>query len=69
MVRFPLHDISKSGMGFILDDPAEYEIGEKIEAVELNKKPFPEPLLGEVKSVRDVGEGKFKVGVLFIAKG
>ncbi len=63
-----LHDISGGGMGFIVDDPGEYEIGESIEIENIDGKPLSKVVTGRVVAMRQLDDrelGEFKIGVEF----
>ncbi|MCP4913613.1 MAG: PilZ domain-containing protein [Oligoflexia bacterium] len=65
---YTLYDISAGGMGFRVYDPAEFLKGDMVTVPSVNGKDLPNPLRGEVMSVRlmeDEGD-IFKVGVRFI---
>lgn len=66
---YHLYDISQTGMGMMVDDPAEFELGEKIEVLSINNKDLPKVLKGEVVAIRQMNEetdDSFKVGVKFV---
>ena len=64
---FSLYDISQGGMGFRAEDPGEFLVGDKVIAVEIDGKPLPKKLRGEVVAVRQMeDENNFKIGVKFI---
>lgn len=68
MKFYQLYDISQTGMGMVVDDPAEFELMEKIEVLAINNKDLPKVLKGEVVAIRqmgDEGSDQFKVGVKF----
>ncbi len=64
---FLLYDISGGGMGFQVDDPSEFDVGEEIQVVAINSKEVPKKMSGEVVSIRQNSEqlDGFKVGVKF----
>lgn len=64
---FTLYDISQGGMGFKIDDPSEFDIGEGVEVKYINENPVPKVMVGDVVSIRqDEDHGnEFKVGVRF----
>ena len=64
---FSLYDISQGGMGFRIDDPAEFDIGEVLEVKNINEKEVPKVMIGEVVSIRqhESQQNEFKVGVKF----
>ena len=66
--NFFLYDVSGGGMGFQVNDPSEFDIGEKVQVVAINSKDVPKKMTGEVVSVRqnsNKADG-FKVGVKFL---
>ena len=72
MKFYQLYDISAGGMGMLVDDPAEFEVGEKLEVLSINEKDLPKPITGQVMAIRQMSEDEsefsdqFKVGVKFI---
>ena len=64
---FVLNDISTGGMSILVDDPGEFDVGEKVSVIAIDGKLLPRPLQGDVKSVRklDGDLDQFKVGVKF----
>jgi len=64
---FDLFDISQGGMGFGVEDPSEFEIGDEIEVTCINDKEVPKPMVGEVVSIRqqEDDDNCFKVGIKF----
>lgn len=63
-----LHDMSGGGMGFVVEDPGEYEIGESIEVENIDGKPLSRQVKGKVVAIRQMDDrelGQFKVGVRF----
>lgn len=72
MMRFlQLYDISAGGMGMVVDDPAEFEVGEEIEVLSINDKELPKVLKGQVMAIRQMTDDEmmsdqFKVGIKFV---
>lgn len=64
---YMLYDMSKGGMGFKMDDPAEFVPGDRIEVLGIDGKELPKKLRGTVKAVRQMDDllKSFKVGVQF----
>ncbi|WP_127714534.1 PilZ domain-containing protein [Halobacteriovorax sp. HLS] len=64
---FSLYDISQGGMGFKVEDPSEFDIGEVVEVKNINEKEVPKLMIGEVVSIRqqESERSEFKVGVKF----
>lgn len=60
-----LHDMSSGGMGFLIDDPAEFEVAETVEVLGIDGKPLNRKLRGKVVAIRQVDSRTFKVGVKF----
>lgn len=63
-----LHDISGGGMGFIVDDPGEYEIGEAMEVENIDGRALSRKVTGKVVAMRQLDGrelGQFKIGVKF----
>lgn len=63
-----LYDISAGGMGFKIEDPAEFEVGERVCLYSIDGNNLPKKIYGIVMSVRQMEEKKahvFKVGVKF----
>ncbi|MFI5390381.1 MAG: PilZ domain-containing protein [Bacteriovoracales bacterium] len=66
--RFELLDLSLSGMGIktvVVDD---FQIGDEIEVRSIDGKEELGIIFGEVKSVRELEGGGFKVGILFLSR-
>ncbi|MFZ8933162.1 MAG: PilZ domain-containing protein [Bacteriovoracaceae bacterium] len=72
VLKFELYDVSSGGMSFILEDPAEFELEERLEVLSIDKTPFSQDVIGLVRGVREMegeeGRGLYKVGVQFIRK-
>lgn len=64
--EYHLYDMSKSGAGFIVDNPALYERGQKIILLSLDGKALDVPLRGRIMGVRQMDDDEqFKVGIMF----
>ncbi len=64
--RVSIYDISTGGMGLKIQDPGEFEKGQKIMLFKVNNTQLTNPITGEVVSIRQVKKDNlFKVGVLF----
>jgi c-di-GMP-binding flagellar brake protein YcgR len=66
--RFELLDLSLSGMGIktvVVDD---FQIGDEIEVRSIDGKEELGVIFGEVKSIRELDGGGFKVGILFLSR-
>lgn len=63
--KFRLYDLSPNGLSFLIQNPEGFEVDEEIEIININQKEFEPPLLGEIRSVRSMDDGQFKVGILF----
>jgi hypothetical protein len=66
--RFELLDLSLSGMGIktvVVDD---FQIGDEIEVKSIDGREELGIISGEVKSIRELPSGGFKVGILFLAR-
>ncbi len=70
ILKFELYDVSSGGLSFIIDDPAEFEKGEELEVLRIDKSSFKKDLIGIVRSIREMEEeenkGIFKIGVQFL---
>ena len=66
---FDLYDISPGGMGFTVEDPAEFAKGETVQLIAIDGKALPKPVEGTITAVRQMddefGGDLFKVGVKF----
>jgi len=64
---YGLYDISKGGMGFRANDPAEFLQNDKIFVSAVDGKPLPQKLSGTVVAIRQMEEEfeTFKIGVKF----
>lgn len=67
LLMYGLYDISQGGMGFRVNDPAEFMKGDTVEVVEVDGKPLPKRLSGTVMAIREMEDEfeTFKVGVQF----
>ena len=63
--EYPLYDMSQNGAGFLVDNPALYEQGQKIILRTMNGKKLDAPLRGRIMSVRQMDDEEFKVGIMF----
>lgn len=63
-----LYDLSQGGMAFLVDDPGEYEVGEKLRLVSLDGVALEKIIEGEVVAIRKKEEslGEFKVCIKFL---
>lgn len=63
-----LYDFSQGGMAFLVDDPGEYEVGEKIRLFRLDGVELEKKIDGEVVAIRKKEEtlGEFKVCIKFV---
>ena len=58
--------MSQTGAGFLVDNPALYERGQKIILRTMNGKKLDLPLRGRIMGVRQMDDDEeFKVGVMF----
>lgn len=64
---YNLFDISQGGMGFEIEDPSEFVIGDEVEVTSINEKEVPKAMAGKVVSIRqqEDDDNSFKVGVKF----
>lgn len=64
---YPLHDISRGGMSFVVNDPAEFVVGERLELQNIDNRVLPKKLPGKVVSIKlfQEAEDEFKIGVAF----
>lgn len=61
-----IYDISSGGLALKVNDPGEFEKGQKLLLFSVNETALPRPIQGIVRSIRYVEEDKyFKVGVQF----
>lgn len=63
-----LHDMSGGGMGFMIEDPGEYQVGEKIEIENIDGKPLSKTVTGTIVAIRQLDNkefGQFKIGIKF----
>ncbi|MBH46790.1 MAG: hypothetical protein CME71_01325 [Halobacteriovorax sp.] len=63
-----LYDISAGGMGFMVNDPAEFSVGDRVRVTHVDGKKLPKELIGNVVAVRHLEEevvDTFKIGVKF----
>lgn len=65
LLKLEMYDLSKGGLSFQIDDPAEFKIGELINISKIDHKGFSEPTIGKIMNIREQN-GKFKVGVMFV---
>lgn len=63
--KFRLYDLSPGGMSFLIQNPEGFEAEESIEILTINQKEFEPPLIGEIRSIRQMDDGQYKVGILF----
>ena len=64
--EYPLYDMSQTGAGFLVDNPALYERGQKIILKTMSGKKLDAPLRGRIMSVRQMDDDEeFKVGIMF----
>ncbi|MCO4793851.1 MAG: PilZ domain-containing protein [Bacteriovoracaceae bacterium] len=64
--EYALYDMSQTGAGFIVDNPALYERGHKVVLLTMNGKKLDSPLRGRIMAVRQMDDDEeFKVGVMF----
>ncbi|EQC44219.1 PilZ domain-containing protein [Bacteriovorax sp. Seq25_V] len=61
-----LYDLSAGGLSFRVEDPAEFFKDERIVAVSIDGKNLANPYRLIVRSIREMEDGKFKVGCQFI---
>ena len=68
VVNHFLYDLSQGGMAFLVDDPGEYDVGEKIRLVQLDGVELDKKIDGEVVAIRKKEEslGEFKVCIKFV---
>ena len=68
LVTHFLYDLSQGGMAFLVDDPGEYEVGEKIRLIQLDGVELDKKIDGEVVAIRKKEEslGEFKVCIKFV---
>ena len=65
--KYLVHDISVGGIGLITNEPGEFKTKQKLQIISINYRTPPNPIIGEVLSVRHVEEENFfKVGVQFV---
>jgi hypothetical protein len=64
---YKLFDLSRGGMGFIINDDFTFSRGEDIHIVGFNDFDLDDPLVGTIMSIRpiDGAQSEFKVGVKF----
>ena len=67
--KFKLYDLSPNGMSFIVYNPEQFEVEEELEILFINQQAFDPPLVGEIRSIREMEDGEFKIGVLFKQRG
>ncbi len=64
--EYPLYDMSQTGAGFLVDNPALYERGQKIILRTMNGKKLDTALRGRIMGVRQMDDDEeFKVGIMF----
>jgi PilZ domain len=63
--KFELLDLSPSGMGFITSIADDFQIGDVLDVSFKESAISADILYGEVKSIRELRDGGFKIGVLF----
>lgn len=63
--KFHLYDLSPHGMSFLLHSSEGFEVENEIAIDHINKKLFDPPLRGEIRSIKEMDDGQFKVGVFF----
>lgn len=63
--KFELLDLSPSGMAIITQVADDFQLGDQVEVSFKESSISSDILLGEVKSVRELRVGGFKVGILF----
>ena len=64
-LKVRLYDLSPNGMSFLVTNPEGYEVEENINILFINQKAFDPPLKGEIRSVREMDDGHFKIGIQF----
>jgi len=67
--KFRLYDLSPNGLSFLIQNPEGYEVQDLIEIININQKEFEPPLKGVIRSIREMDDGQFKVGIEFKNKG
>lgn len=66
--KFELIDLSPSGMGILANLADDFQIGDEIEVRYFGEKKLKGLIIGEVKSIRELKTGGFKVGILFLSR-
>lgn len=65
-LNFPLYDMSQTGAGFLVENPSEFEVNQKLIVRTLDGKVIPRKIWGEVRGIREMEElGCYKVGLMF----
>jgi len=68
MHTYPLKDLSPNGASFLVEDPGEYTTGTEVELHSIDGDDLNEILVGEVKSVIEMKDHRFKVGLQLVFK-
>ena len=63
--KFRLYDLSPNGMSFLIQNPEGFEAEESIEIITINQREFEPPLFGVIRSIREMDDGQYKVGIEF----
>jgi hypothetical protein len=66
VVEYPLYDMSQTGAGFLIKNPSEFEVNQKLIVKTLDGKSIPRKIRGEIKGIREMEDkSAFKVGIMF----
>lgn len=64
-LTFNIYDLSKGGLSFLVDDPAEFHKDEILEISKIDKNEFKAPMKCKVMGKREQ-DGSYKIGIMFI---